>query len=143
MEIISKIDAKARGLTRYFTGLPCIYDHIAQRTVFSGNCISCKSIFTARRYAEGHLTPSMRKGTEYRRRQKEKKAGRPRPECCEICSDANKFLVYDHCHQKGHFRGWICSTCNTGLGMAKDSPEVLYKMIEYLEKDRQRSAQNS
>jgi hypothetical protein len=31
-------------------------------------------------------------------------------------------------------RGIICSTCNTGLGFAKDNPETLRAWIEYLEK---------
>jgi hypothetical protein len=32
-EIISRAEAKARGLTRYFTGKPCKYGHIAERYV--------------------------------------------------------------------------------------------------------------
>lgn len=68
----------------------------------------------------------------------EKKAGRPRPERCELCSRVptgiNAACHFDHCHQTGKFRGWICSKCNTGLGLADDSPEILRKMAEYLEK---------
>lgn len=38
--IISRAEAKARGLTRYFTGKPCKHGHIAERRV-EGGCIEC------------------------------------------------------------------------------------------------------
>lgn len=41
-EIISKLDAKAAGLTRYFTGEACIRGHIAERMICSGDCLICK-----------------------------------------------------------------------------------------------------
>ena len=73
----------------------------------------------------------------YRLRKKEEIAGRPRPEFCEICqSPATQCrwgkLAFDHCHQTGAFRGWICYRCNTILGHAHDDPEILRKLIDYL-----------
>lgn len=41
MEIISRGNAKALGLTRYFTGLPCIAGHISERSVGTRGCIPC------------------------------------------------------------------------------------------------------
>jgi len=43
MEIISRKEAKARGLTRYFTGRPCKNGHIAEHRV-SGACVECLRI---------------------------------------------------------------------------------------------------
>ncbi len=67
-----------------------------------------------------------------------KLAGRPRPNICEICSRTPKasrpFIMFDHCHKTGKFRGWICDSCNKALGHVEDSPEILQKMIIYLEK---------
>ena len=40
-EIISKLDAKAAGLTRYFTGVPCSKGHVAERLVSNRNCCKC------------------------------------------------------------------------------------------------------
>jgi hypothetical protein len=42
MEIISREEAKAQGLTRYFTGKPCRNGHLAERYV-GGNtpCVVC------------------------------------------------------------------------------------------------------
>ena len=51
---------------------------------------------------------------------------------CEIC-DSTKNLVWDHCHKIDKFRGTLCSTCNTGIGMLQDNPKLLYKAILYLE----------
>jgi hypothetical protein len=60
-------------------------------------------------------------------------AGRPRPSRCEVCNRDGR-IVFDHCHSTGHFRGWICSGCNIALGGVKDTPEILRKLAEYLEK---------
>jgi 5-methylcytosine-specific restriction endonuclease McrA len=41
MDIISRSDAKAAGLKRFFTGIPCIRGHIAERYVSVGSCALC------------------------------------------------------------------------------------------------------
>lgn len=42
-------------------------------------------------------------------------------------------LSIDHCHETGKARGLLCSTCNTGLGMFKDSVAFLRIAADYLE----------
>lgn len=59
-------------------------------------------------------------------------AGRPRPDCCDICEEVSKDIVFDHCHATGRFRGWLCNRCNLTLGHVKDNKELLTKMISYL-----------
>lgn len=39
--LISKKDARAAGLTRYFTGKPCPYKHVSERMVSTGACHAC------------------------------------------------------------------------------------------------------
>jgi hypothetical protein len=70
------------------------------------------------------------------RRRQERIAGRPRPERCEICGNlpGSKPLAFDHSHQKGHFRGWICLNCNIALGQVKDDVQHLLKLIAYLQR---------
>lgn len=59
---------------------------------------------------------------------------------CEICrcklesSRYTKFAV-DHCHKTGKLRGLLCTNCNTGLGLFKDSEERLSSAIKYLQKN--------
>lgn len=66
----------------------------------------------------------------------EKKAGRPRPEFCECCGGPEtakgKVINFDHNHRTGAFRGWLCSSCNKILGLAKDDPTRLMKLATYL-----------
>ena len=38
----------------------------------------------------------------------------------------------DHNHGTGEFRGFLCDSCNTGLGKFKDDPELLNRAINYL-----------
>jgi hypothetical protein len=40
MELISKKEAKAKGLSRYFTGKPCPSGHVAERDIH-GHCNKC------------------------------------------------------------------------------------------------------
>ncbi len=54
---------------------------------------------------------------------------------CPICGadgSGAKPLVWDHNHDTGSFRAYICGRCNTGLGLFKDSPALLRSAIEYL-----------
>ncbi len=76
---------------------------------------------------------------EIRRRFHERKekervalAGRPRPDKCEICGEFNLRICFDHCHNTGKFRGWLCDRCNKVLGIVKDSPELLENLANYL-----------
>ncbi|MEK6881105.1 MAG: endonuclease domain-containing protein [Nanoarchaeota archaeon] len=62
---------------------------------------------------------------------RERKAGRKKPENCEICG-AMGGICFDHDHKTGTFRGWICRRCNLTLGFVKDSQELLFLMINYL-----------
>lgn len=60
-------------------------------------------------------------------------AGRLKSEQCEICGAFDR-ICFDHNHETGKFRGWICMRCNIGLGMARDKVEILHLWIKYLEK---------
>lgn len=57
---------------------------------------------------------------------------------CAICnthiSKLKKRLCVDHDHKNGKVRGLLCSHCNTGIGMFKESFEIFNKAIQYLNK---------
>jgi Recombination endonuclease VII len=65
----------------------------------------------------------------------ERFAGRPRPASCEVCGrePGQRELCADHCHSRGHFRGWLCLRYNCALGLVADDPNILRKLIAYLE----------
>lgn len=54
---------------------------------------------------------------------------------CAICNsnEATSWHV-DHCHETMKVRGILCMRCNLLLGKAKDSPEVLRRAADYLER---------
>ncbi len=60
-------------------------------------------------------------------------AGRPKPPVCELCNEFNLRIVFDHCHQTGKFRGWLCDRCNKVLGIVKDSGPLLRKLADYVD----------
>jgi len=76
---------------------------------------------------------------EDKRKWEEKK---PRYELftCPICQkttipELTSKIVLDHDHDNGEVRGWICDSCNTGLGRFKDDVALLKRAIDYLEKN--------
>ena len=50
---------------------------------------------------------------------------------CPICLK-EKRLVIDHCHNKGHVRGFICYSCNTLLGHIENKDKMA-RVQRYLE----------
>ena len=54
---------------------------------------------------------------------------------CALCGarPGARGLPVDHDHATGDNRGILCATCNGGLGMFKDSPELLRRAADYLE----------
>lgn len=52
---------------------------------------------------------------------------------CEICTLPSE-LVQDHDHETGRVRGWLCQSCNRGIGLLRDSVSVLKCATHYLEK---------
>lgn len=81
---------------------------------YSNVCKSCKSNQTQLRAGLKVLAP-------------------PQPESCECCGN-NDTLLLDHCHDTEQFRGWICNSCNVGIGHLGDSIEGLNNAMEYLSK---------
>jgi hypothetical protein len=68
------------------------------------------------------------------RRDREMRLGRTRPDVCDACGGADGPICYDHCHTRGHPRGWLCNGCNIALGMVKDDPARLLKLVAYLKR---------
>lgn len=57
---------------------------------------------------------------------------------CPICQKITipgltSKIVLDHDHSNGRVRGWICDSCNTGIGRFKDDISLLEKAITYLQ----------
>jgi hypothetical protein len=54
---------------------------------------------------------------------------------CKICGRESKNWKVDHDHKRGfgHFRGILCTSCNTALGLVNDDPNILRRMIGYLQ----------
>jgi hypothetical protein len=60
---------------------------------------------------------------------------RPKPDKCEVCGGQGgkrNGIVLDHNHKTGDFRGWLCSNCNTALGLLKDNVKRIEALKQYL-----------
>lgn len=61
---------------------------------------------------------------------------------CPICKKRTipgltSKIVLDHNHKTGTPNGWICDSCNTGLGRFKDDVATMEEAIKYLKKHQQ------
>lgn len=56
-----------------------------------------------------------------------------RDNVCDICFNKVKTLHVDHSHDTGKVRGYLCGSCNRGIGLLKDSPTTCRKAAVYLE----------
>lgn len=161
-KIISRAEAKAKGLKRYFTGEACKYGHIAMRYTKGRDCIDC-----CLRYQRENIEAKRERDRAYRKknreairersrlhRKKNLEAARARkrlndrrakgmpttlfeaPEYCECCGrpPGNKAMSLDHCHESGMFRGWLCGRCNTALGLLGDNLMGVRCALAYLER---------
>jgi len=57
---------------------------------------------------------------------------------CPICgkrtiAGVTSQLDLDHNHRTGQIRGWICDSCNTGIGRFKDNIKLMERAIKYVE----------
>jgi len=81
-------------------------------------------------------------GLDAKERKEGKKRAYPCPDHCELCGDefeagrafGYKAPVFDHFHESGNFRGWICKSCNLGLGHLKDRKDTLEQAIAFLDR---------
>lgn len=58
---------------------------------------------------------------------------------CGICNTTEpgkRGWVLDHCHSSGDIREFLCSNCNTGIGLFKDDPDRLLAAAMYLLRHR-------
>lgn len=51
---------------------------------------------------------------------------------CAICGLRPRKLCVDHCHNTLKVRGLLCRKCNSGIGLLRDSPQLLKRALEYL-----------
>jgi hypothetical protein len=51
---------------------------------------------------------------------------------CQCCGRVPALLMLDHDHRTELFRGWLCGTCNSGLGFLGDNAEGMRQALMYL-----------
>lgn len=59
---------------------------------------------------------------------------------CKICnthqSELKQRLSVDHNHKTGKVRSLLCNDCNTGIGLLKESVDILQTAILYINSDQ-------
>lgn len=60
---------------------------------------------------------------------------------CAICNQESvkRNLDVDHDHSTGKIRGLLCGNCNKGIGLFKDSQDLLNKAVNYIRRSNEDS----
>lgn len=124
---------KAKGLcgSCYERSRPGYRDRQRARCRRWYNKVKGTEVFRRRQKEGAHLRYMKRRHLQAER-DKQIRIDRRKEGECPLCLD-QKILVFDHCHVRGVFRGWICRECNLMLGHAKDSTDTMRRAIDYLE----------
>jgi len=147
--IITRPQAKERGLTFYFPGSTCKHGHVAKRYTTTGQCITClensKPLFNERKRLKNQTTQgklrtkaaSLRYQYDMSLDEYEAKLKQQDHKCSLCCvpfDDSTKATMVhvDHDHKTGKVRDLLCNNCNALLGYAGDDVERLKKCIQYL-----------
>jgi len=88
----------------------------------------------SRAWENGNPARKLKKKLRERERLGLPQATRPSPDFCECCGKlpAVVALHLDHCHTTGRFRGWLCASCNLGIGSLGDNVEGVKRALAYL-----------
>jgi hypothetical protein len=163
--VITRAEAKERGLKRYFTGKPCPKGHVSVRRTYNSACVACIHEATASKRPEAYQrnrpkriakikewqeanpekTKEIRRFAtikiKYKIDRKQWSAlfeGQGRK--CAICGiDETKikgFWTTDHCHTSNKVRGILCHKCNAGLGQFNDEESIVLSALNYLRKHK-------
>jgi len=73
MDIITRQEAKERGLTRYFTGKPCPHGHVCEHLVSNWVCVKCLRART-RKWEKDNPEKKLEEAARYRKTNPEKVA---------------------------------------------------------------------
>jgi len=70
-----------------------------------------------------------------------RKRAPPRPSQCDCCGKLMKHTEFylDHCHDEKLFRGWLCNSCNSGIGILGDTLQHLETAVNYLKAHHERT----
>lgn len=91
-----------------------------------------------------HICKNCKKESDnYRAALKKISPKQPENMLCQCCGDKVHTFYFDHCHDTGIFRGWLCRSCNVGLGFLGDNIEGLEKAITYLRKANEQSSKKT
>jgi len=73
MNVISRAEAKSKGLKHYFTGKPCKHGHVSKRLVSNKNCWDCALIAKSKDYKDNRQARLEAMKRNYREKAADKK----------------------------------------------------------------------
>lgn len=122
---------------------------LSNKSGFAAKCLDCSRIYDRVRYQDN---PELRRETAkwaglkmrvgitrqewfalYLRQ--EKKCAVCRRDIVPSSRDQTRGCV-DHCHETKKVRGLLCPTCNQGIGLLKDDPDIMERAATYIRRSR-------
>lgn len=138
--IVVEFDIATTGDRFKFKVCDRCYKHLETETHFSNNRLKKDNIITkrpsckaCRKIKDGVAVPAKQRA--------EWEVNRPVDGSlfsCPICQKKTivgiSKVVLDHNHSTGNVRGWLCESCNTGIGRFDDKIDIIQNAIDWLKR---------
>ncbi|MDB3976116.1 endonuclease VII domain-containing protein [Gammaproteobacteria bacterium] len=135
---IEIFDIKRTGDTEKFKVCDRCFKRLSTSTCFENNRIKKGGLITKRPSCRScrKVKDGKKISTPDRKEWNLKKPKDYSPFTCPICTKTTivgiSKIVLDHCHKTGEVRGFLCESCNTGIGRFDDDPEIVTRAEEWL-----------
>jgi len=128
----ARVLAHESGAMTYDNPDPCSNGHY-KRWVSTNNCVQCDADARQRHKISAKFS-RIKKEYGLSREQYMAMVDSQRGSCAICCEtpESHFSLHVDHCHTTGVVRGLLCSKCNQGIGLFKESKALMAKAMEYL-----------
>lgn len=131
LKIISRKEAKALGLTQYFTGKPCKYGHISPLLVNEYSCIKCR-IIRSERWRKKNLS----RMAEHERKRREKNKDSERAKWSEFrAKNRNKICEEKKLYRKKYREKLLAREAET---RARDKERFKKYSKKYYDKNKKK-----
>lgn len=108
----TRIEAKEQGLTRYYTGIPCVHGHLTERMVTNKTCLACHRIHIRTRKNKNSPENKVKCKARSAANDEIRRGKITKPDNCSRCNSTVKIEGHHEDYSKPLEIIWLCESCH-------------------------------